>query len=26
VMMVQMDEKSGEPMGGNYYPLIIHRA
>ena len=26
VMMVQMDEKSGEPMGGAYYPLIIHRA
>jgi hypothetical protein len=26
VMMVQMDEKSGEPMGGSYYPLIIHRA
>ena len=26
VLMVQMDEATGEPVEGNYYPLIIHRA
>ena len=26
VLMVLMDEKTGEPVGGNYFPLIIHRA
>ena len=26
VMMVQMDEKTGEALSGDYYPLIIHRA
>lgn len=26
VMMVQMDEDTGKPMAGDYYPLIIHRA
>lgn len=25
VMMVQLDEKTGEPMSGQYFPLIIHR-
>jgi len=26
VMMVHMDEKTGQPVSGDYYPLIIHRA
>jgi len=26
VLMIQMDEKTGEPLDGGYYPLIIHRA
>lgn len=26
VLMVQMDEKTGEQMDGAYFPLIIHRA
>lgn len=26
VLMVQMDEKTREPVEGDYYPLIIHRA
>lgn len=26
VLMVQMDNKTGEKIEGNYYPLIIHRA
>lgn len=26
VMMVQMDEKTGEALSGDYFPLIIHRA
>jgi hypothetical protein len=26
VLMVQMDEATGEPIEGDYYPLIIHRA
>ena len=26
VLMVLMDEKTGEPKEGDYYPLIIHRA
>lgn len=25
VLMVLMDEKTGEPEGGNYFPLIVHR-
>ena len=25
IMIVQMDEKTGEPMVGEYFPLIIHR-
>jgi len=25
VLMVQMDEKTGEPVEGDYFPLIIHR-
>jgi hypothetical protein len=25
VLMVLMDEKSGSPEGGTYYPIIIHR-
>jgi hypothetical protein len=25
VLMVLVDEKTGEPEGGHYYPLIIHR-
>jgi hypothetical protein len=25
VMMVLMNEETGEPEGGNYFPLIIHR-
>lgn len=25
VMMVLMDEKSGQPVSGDYFPLIIHR-
>ena len=26
VMMVQMDESTGKPLSGDYFPLIIHRA
>ena len=26
VLMVLMDDKTGEPEEGNYYPLIIHRS
>jgi hypothetical protein len=26
VLMVLMDEKTGQPIEGDYYPLIIHRA
>jgi hypothetical protein len=26
VLMVMMDDKSGEPVEGDYYPIIIHRA
>lgn len=26
VLMVQTDEKTDEPMSGQYFPLIIHRA
>lgn len=26
VLMVHMDKKSGEPVEGDFYPLIIHRA
>ncbi|HTK84111.1 MAG TPA: hypothetical protein VL625_03405 [Patescibacteria group bacterium] len=26
VLIVQMDEKTGQPVEGNYYPLIVHRA
>lgn len=26
VLMVHMDEKTGEPLDGGYLPLIIHRA
>lgn len=26
VMMVQMNEETGQPTSGDYYPLIIHRA
>lgn len=26
IMLVQMNEETGEPVGGKYYPLIIHRA
>lgn len=26
VLMVQMDENTGEPVDGGYFPLIIHRA
>ena len=26
VLLVEMDEKTGEPVEGDYYPLIIHRA
>ena len=26
VMMVQMNEETGQPVSGDYYPLIIHRA
>ncbi len=25
VLMVQMNEETGEPVEGDYYPLIIHR-
>ena len=25
VMMVQMDEESGQPVSGDYFPLIIHK-
>jgi hypothetical protein len=23
-LMVQMDEKTGKPVGGNYYPLLVY--
>lgn len=26
VLMVLMDDKTGEPIEGDYYPLIVHRA
>jgi hypothetical protein len=26
VMMVQMDQETGQPVSGAYFPLIIHRA
>ena len=26
VLMIMMDEASGEPIEGDYYPIIIHRA
>lgn len=26
VLLVLMDMKTGQPVGGNYYPLLIHRA
>lgn len=26
VLMVLMDDKTGEPVEGDYYPLIVHRA
>lgn len=26
VMLVQMNEETGEPVSGKYFPLIIHRA
>lgn len=26
VMMVQMNEETGQPTSGDYYPLILHRA
>ena len=26
VMMVLMDEKSGQPVSGAYFPLVIHRS
>lgn len=26
VLMVLMDDKTGEPVEGQYYPLIVHRA
>jgi hypothetical protein len=25
VMMVQMDEETGQPVSGDYFPLIVHR-
>lgn len=26
ILMVQMDEESGDPVEGDYFPIIIHRA
>ena len=26
ILMVQMDDKSGDPVEGDYFPIIIHRA
>ncbi|MCB9996560.1 MAG: hypothetical protein H6869_09010 [Rhodospirillales bacterium] len=26
VLMVQMDEETGEPIEGDYFPIVIHRA
>jgi len=26
VLLVQLDEGTGQPLGGNYFPLIIHKA
>ncbi len=25
ILIVQMNEETGEPIGGNYYPLILHK-